>query len=135
MIESDFARYSTSIEQLICYSSLQIRFHNPYIYCFHRVLMDYSYMVPRLSAEIEEMRQRQRKLERYVNYLLEKKAEDLGKLEKRVAEQEKQIEKLKERTELMARDNLRLKEHVNTLTEALEQLANKQKRDTQLETY
>jgi uncharacterized coiled-coil protein SlyX len=56
-------------------------------------------------------------------------------LEKRVAEQEKQIEKLKERTELMARDNLRLKEHVNTLTEALEQLANKQKRDTQLETY
>jgi uncharacterized coiled-coil protein SlyX len=97
--------------------------------------MDYSYMVPRLSAEIEEMRQRQRKLERYVNYLLEKKAEDLGKLEKRVAEQEKQIEKLKERTELMARDNLRLKEHVNTLTEALEQLANKQKRDTQLETY
>ena len=97
--------------------------------------MDYSYMVPRLSAEIEEMRQRQRKLERYVNYLLEKKAEDLGKLEKRVAEQEKQIEKLKERTELMAKDNLRLKEQVNKLTEALEQLANKQKRDTQLETY
>ena len=97
--------------------------------------MDYSYMVPRLSAELEEIRQRQRKLERYVNYLLEKKAEDVGRLEKRVAEQEKQIEKLKERTELMAKDNLRLKEQVNKLTEALEQLANKQKRDTQLETY
>ena len=92
-------------------------------------------MVPRLSAEIEEIRQRQRKLERYVNYLLEKKAENLGKLEKRIAEQEKQIGKLKERTELMAKDNLRLKEHVNKLTEALEQLANRQKRDTQLETY
>lgn len=97
--------------------------------------MDYSYMVPRLSAELEEIRQRQRKLERYVNYLLEKKAEDVGRLEKRVAEQEKQIEKLKERTELMAKDNLRLKEQFNKLTEALEQLANKQKRDTQLETY
>ena len=97
--------------------------------------MDYSYMLPRLFTDVEELRERQRKLERYVNYLLERKAETQSNLEKKIAEQEKQIEKLKERTELMARDNLRLKEHVNKLTDIIEQLANKEKRNTQLETY
>ncbi|KYK28258.1 MAG: hypothetical protein AYK19_00560 [Theionarchaea archaeon DG-70-1] len=94
--------------------------------------MDYSYGLPRLSADVEELRERQKKLERYINYLLEKKAENLGKLEKKIAEQERQIERLKERTELMAKDNLRMKEHVNKLTEVVEFLANKQKRDERL---
>ena len=94
--------------------------------------MDYSYRLPRLSADVEELRERQKKLERYINYLLEKKAENLGKLERKIAEQEKQIERLKERTELMAKDNLRMKEHVNKLTEIVEFLANKQKRDERL---
>jgi len=94
--------------------------------------MDYSYGLPRLSADVEELRERQKKLERYVNYLLEKRAENVGKLEKKIAEQERQIERLKERTELMAKDNLRMKEHVNKLTEVVEFLANKQKRDERL---
>lgn len=94
--------------------------------------MDYSYRLPRLSADVEELRERQKKLERYINYLLEKKAENLGKLERKIAEQERQIERLKERTELMAKDNLRMKEHVNKLTEIVEFLANKQKRDERL---
>jgi len=94
--------------------------------------MDYSYGLPRLSADVEELRERQKKLERYINYLLEKRAENVGKLEKKIAEQERQIERLKERTELMAKDNLRMKEHVNKLTEVVEFLANKQKRDERL---
>lgn len=95
--------------------------------------MDYSYRLSRLSADAEELRERQKKLERYINYLLEKKAGNIGKLEKKIAEQERQIERLKERTELMAKDNLRMKEHVNKLTEVVEYLANKQKRDERLE--
>lgn len=95
--------------------------------------MDYSYRLPRLSADVEELQQRQKKLERYINYLLEKKAENLGALEKRISEQERQIEKLKERTEVMAKDNLRLKEHINKLTELLENLINKQKIEERLQ--
>ncbi len=95
--------------------------------------MDYSYRLPRLFSDVDEIRERQKKLERYIKYLLGKKAENLEKLEKRIAHQEKQIEKLKERTELMAKDNLRLKEHVNKLTEVVEYLANKEKRDQSLE--
>lgn len=94
--------------------------------------MDFSYRLPRLSADVEELQERQRKLERYIQYLLEKKAKNLGKLEKKIAEQERQIEKLKERTELMAKDNLRLKEHVNKLTEVVETVVNKQKREERL---
>ncbi len=99
----------------------------------YRVLMDYSYRLTRLFSDVEELQERQRKLERYINYLQGKKAENVGSLEKKIADQEKQIEKLKERTELMAKDNLRLKEHVNKLTEVVEYLANKQKRDERLE--
>lgn len=95
--------------------------------------MDYSYRLPRLSADVEELQQRQKKLERYINYLLEKKAENLGALEKRISEQERQIEKLKERTEVMAKDNLRLKEHINKLTELLENMINKQKIEERLQ--
>jgi len=95
--------------------------------------MDYSYRLPRLFSDVDEIRERQKKLERYIKYLLEKKAENLENLEKKIAHQEKQIEKLKERTELMAKDNLRLKEHVNKLTEVVEYLANKQKREESLE--
>lgn len=95
--------------------------------------MDYSYQLPRLSADVEELQQRQKKLERYINYLLEKKAENLGALEKRISEQERQIEKLKERTEVMAKDNLRLKEHINKLTELLENMINKQKIEERLQ--
>lgn len=99
----------------------------------YTVLMDYSYRLTRLFSDVEELQERQRKLERYINYLQGKKAENVGSLEKKIADQEKQIEKLKERTELMAKDNLRLKEHVNKLTEVVEYLANKQKRDERLE--
>lgn len=95
--------------------------------------MDYSYRLPRLSADVEELQQRQRKLERYIQYLLEKKSTNLGKLEKKIAEQQRQIERLKERTELIAKDNLRLKEHVNKLTEVVERLVNKQSREERLE--
>ncbi len=96
--------------------------------------MDYSYRLTRLFTDVDELWERQRKMERYVQYLLGKKADNQGKLEKRIAEQEKHIEKLRERTELMAKDNLRLKEQVKKLTEVVEYLANKQKRHEQLET-
>ncbi|MBU7011803.1 MAG: hypothetical protein HXS46_14035 [Theionarchaea archaeon] len=96
--------------------------------------MDYSYRLTRLFSDVDELLERQRKLERYVQYLLGKKADNLGKLEKKISEQEKHIEKLKERTELMAKDNLRLKDQVKKLTEVVEYLVNKQKRDERLET-
>jgi hypothetical protein len=95
--------------------------------------MDYSYRLPRLFKDVDELREHQKKLERYINYLLEKRATNVGKLEKKIADQERQIEKLKERTELMAKDNMRLKEHVNKLTEVVERIMNKQKRDERLE--
>lgn len=95
--------------------------------------MDYSYRLPRLFKDVDELWEHQKKMERYINYLLEKRATNLGKLEKKIAEQERQIEKLKERTELMAKDNMRLKEHVNRLTEVVEHIMNKQKRDERLE--
>ncbi|MBU7013883.1 MAG: hypothetical protein HXS52_07535 [Theionarchaea archaeon] len=95
--------------------------------------MDYSYRLPRLFHDVEELREHQKKLERYINYLQGKKAENTGNLERKIAEQGRQIEKLKERTELMAKDTMRLKEHINKLTEVLESLATKQKRYEGLE--
>jgi septal ring factor EnvC (AmiA/AmiB activator) len=107
--------------------------HKAYIFCHIKGVMDYSYRLPRLFKDVDELWEHQKKLERYINYLLEKKATNLGKLEKKIADQERQIEKLKERTELMAKDNMRLKEHVNRLTEVVEHIMNKQKRDERLE--
>ncbi|MBU7001881.1 MAG: hypothetical protein HXS51_14030 [Theionarchaea archaeon] len=95
--------------------------------------MDYSYRLPRLFHDVDELREHQKKLERYINYLQGKKVENTENLEKKIAEQERQIERLKERTELMAKDTMRLKEHINKLTEVLESLANKQKRNEMLE--
>jgi hypothetical protein len=93
-----------------------------------------------LFTDVEELWERQKKLERYIKYLQEKRVETLGTLEKRISEQDKkiseqnrQIEKLKERTELMAKDALRLKEQINKLTELVEYVANKQKRQERLE--
>ena len=91
--------------------------------------MDYSYKLPRLFQDVDELWEHQKKLERYINYLQGKKGETLKTLEKKIAEQEKQIQTLKERTELMAKDNVRLKEHINKLTEVVEYLANKQKQE------
>jgi chromosome segregation ATPase len=95
--------------------------------------MDYSYRLPRLFHDVDELREHQKKLERYITYLQGKKVEGVENLEKKIAEQERQIERLKERTELMAKDTMRLKEHINKLTEVLENLANKQKRHEELQ--
>jgi recombinational DNA repair ATPase RecF len=95
--------------------------------------MDYSYRMPRLFNDVDQLRERQKKLERYIEFLQKKRNETIEKLEKKVAEQEKIIERLKERTELMAKDSMRLKEKVNKLTELVEYLANKQKREERLD--
>jgi hypothetical protein len=96
--------------------------------------MDYSHRMPRLFLDVEEMRERQKKIERYYQYLLKKKTESQSRLERKLAEQEKEINTLKERTELMARDTLRLKKHVNKLTETIETILNEKKLHTTLET-
>ena len=96
--------------------------------------MDYSYRMSRLFTDVEEMRERQKKIERYYQYLLKQKTENLSRLERVLSEQEKEIETLKERTELMARDTLRLKQHVNKLTEVIETIMNEKKIHTSLET-
>lgn len=91
--------------------------------------MDYSYRLPRLFHDVDELWEHQKKLERYIKYLQGKKGENLEKLERRIAEQDRQIQRLKERTELMAKDNVRLKEHINTLTKVVENLVTKQKQE------
>ncbi len=91
--------------------------------------MDYSYRLPRLFHDVDELWEHQKKLERYIKFLQGKKGENLEKLEKKIAEQDRQIQKLKERTELMAKDNVRLKEHINKLSEAVEYLVIKQKQE------
>lgn len=107
--------------------------HKAYISGLATRFMDYSYRLPRLFHDVDELREHQKKLERYINYLQGKKVENTENLEKKIAEQERQIERLKERTELMAKDTMRLKEHINKLTEVLESLANKQKKYEMLE--
>lgn len=96
--------------------------------------MDYSYRMSRLFTDMEELRERQKKIERYYQYLLKQKTENLSKLERVLSEQEKEIETLKERTELMARDTLRLKQHINKLTEVIETIMNEKKIHPSLET-
>lgn len=96
--------------------------------------MDYSYRMSRLFLDLEEMRERQKKIERYYQHLLKEKTKELSKLERTLAEHEKEISTLKERTELMARDTLRLKEHINTVTEIVENMVNEKKLHTTLET-
>lgn len=95
--------------------------------------MDYSYRMPRLFNDVDQLRERQKKLERYIQFLEKKRNETVKKLEKKVAEQEKTIERLKQRTELLAKDNMRIKEKANKLTELVEYLANKQKRKERLD--
>ncbi len=95
--------------------------------------MDYSYRLPRLFNDVEELREHQKKLERYLKFLQDKKKEDAETLEKKIADQEKQIEKLKERTELLAKDNLRLKEDIKKLLEEVEFLMDREQRDERLQ--
>jgi septal ring factor EnvC (AmiA/AmiB activator) len=115
--------------------SLQVTaWHKAYMRGCSTYSMDYSYRMSRLFTDMEELRERQKKIERYYQYLLKQKTENLSKLERVLSEQEKEIETLKERTELMARDTLRLKQHINKLTEVIETIMNEKKIHPSLET-
>lgn len=94
--------------------------------------MDYSYRLPRLFRDVDELVERQKKLERYIQHLQQQKGESTTKLEQRISDQERRIEALKEKIEYMTNENVKLKEQINKLTEVVEYLATKQKREQDL---